>query len=167
MIKQLSLILVIVFLCSCKNDNKREVINIESAKELAYSSYGEKITTDNTIKVSTLANQYKNMRVGDTVTSKIKAQVKGVCQAKGCWMTLNLDGENEVRVTFKDYSFFVPKNISGQEVVLNGKAFVTEVSIDELRHYAEDAGKTKEEIALITESKKTYAFEADGVLLKP
>ena len=46
------------------------------------------------------------------------------------------------------------------------KAFVTEISVNELKHYAEDAGKSEEEIAEITEAEKTFAFEADGVLLK-
>jgi uncharacterized protein (DUF302 family) len=80
-------------------------------------------------------------------------------------MTLDMDGENEVMVKFKDYGFFMPLNAEG-DVVVNGKAYVSETSIDELRHYAEDAGKSEEEIAAITESKRTYSFEADGVLLK-
>jgi hypothetical protein len=105
------------------------------------------------------------MNVGDSINSKMVAKVNEVCQAKGCWMTLNLGDGDEVMVKFKDYGFFVPKDIAGKEVIINGKAFVNEVSVDEQRHYAEDAGKSKEEIALITEPKKTYSFEADGVLL--
>jgi hypothetical protein len=69
-------------------------------------------------------------------------------------------------VKFKDYGFFMPKNIAGKEVIVNGKAFVSEVSVEEQRHYAEDAGKSEDEIAAITEVKRTYTFEADGVLLK-
>ena len=68
-------------------------------------------------------------------------------------------------VKFKDYGFFMPKDIAGKEVIINGKAYVEEVSVDEQRHYAEDAGKTKEEIAKITEPKRTFSFEADGVLI--
>ena len=81
-------------------------------------------------------------------------------------MTLNLENGEEAMVKFKDYGFFMPKDISGKEVILNGKAFVNEVPVDEQRHYAEDAGKSKEEIAAITQPKKTYSFEADGVLIK-
>ena len=80
-------------------------------------------------------------------------------------MTADLGDGNEVRVTFKDYGFFMPKNISGEEVIVNGQAFVKEMPVEELRHYAEDAGKTKEEIEAITEPKRTYALVADGVLL--
>ena len=46
------------------------------------------------------------------------------------------------------------------------KAFVKETSVKELQHYAEDAGKTKEEIAKIIAPKKEFAFEAKGVLMK-
>ena len=55
---------------------------------------------------------------------------------------------------------------AGKEVVVNGKAFVAEVSVEEQRHYAEDAGRSKEEIEAITEVQKTLSFEADGVLVK-
>jgi len=66
-------------------------------------------------------------------------------------------------VRFKDYGFFVPKDISGKDVIVEGKAYSTEVSVEELRHYAEDAGKSKEEIMAITEPEQTYAFLATGV----
>ena len=85
---------------------------------------------------------------------------------KGCWMTLNMADGNQVMVKFKDYGFFVPKDIAGKEVIINGKAFVEEVSVGDQKHYAEDAGKSAEEIAAITAPKKTFSFEADGVLIK-
>ena len=106
------------------------------------------------------------MTIGDSLNTKLTARVDEVCQMKGCWMKLNLEDGNQVMVRFKDYGFFLPKDIAGKEVVINGKAFVKETSVEELRHYEEDAEKSEEEIALITTPKKTYAFEADGVLLK-
>jgi hypothetical protein len=69
-------------------------------------------------------------------------------------------------VKFKDYGFFMPKDIAGKEVIVNGKAFIEAMSVDEQRHYAEDGGESAEAIAAITEQKKTLRFEADGVLLK-
>ena len=95
---------------------------------------------------------------------KFTTKVNEVCQSKGCWMLLDL-GEDEAMVRFKDYGFFMPKNIADREVIVNGKAYVSEMSIDEQRHYAEDAGKTQEEIEAINEVKKTLSFEADGVLV--
>ena len=103
----------------------------------------------------------------DSLQTKVIGTVESVCQVKGCWMNIVMpDTGEEMFVKFKDYGFFMPKDIAGREVVLNGKAFVNEVPVEELRHYAEDAGKSKEEIEAITEPKRTYSFEADGVLLK-
>ncbi len=134
--------------------------------EIAYAYFGAKIGDDNVMTTKQLADQYKSMKVGDTINIKVAAKVIEVCQAKGCWMSLNLDNGDEAMVKFKDYGFFMPKDIAGKEVIINGKAFVNEVPVNEQRHYAEDAGKSKEEIAAISQPKKTYSIEADGVLIK-
>jgi hypothetical protein len=73
--------------------------------------------------------------------------------------------ESEAMIKFKDYAFFMPKDIAGNNVIVSGKAFISEMSVDEQRHFAEDAGKSKEEIEAITEVKTTFSFEADGVLV--
>lgn len=59
----------------------------------------------------------------------------------------------------------MPKNLVGKEVVIEGEASVKETSVKQLRHYAEDAGKSKEEIKKITEPKKEVIFMAAGVLV--
>ena len=134
--------------------------------KFAYESFGKEIIADDALEASRMAVHYEGMQVGDTVNSKMIAKVDEVCQAKGCWMKLSLDNGEQVMVKFKDYGFFMPKDIKGREVVVNGIAFVNEMSVDEQQHYAEDEGKSPEQIAAITTPKKTYSFEADGVLLK-
>ncbi|MEZ4856380.1 MAG: DUF4920 domain-containing protein [Gelidibacter sp.] len=134
--------------------------------ESSYASFGDQIDATNAMSASKMAENYKTMAVGDTINSKMTAKVIEVCQSKGCWMKLDLEDGNQVMVKFKDYGFFMPKDIAGKEVVVNGLAFVNEVPVDEQRHYAEDGGATAEEIAAITAPKKTFSFEADGVLLK-
>ncbi|WP_303315826.1 DUF4920 domain-containing protein [Flavivirga abyssicola] len=164
-----SIILVIVcalMLNSCKNKNEESSKKTLKKEAVEYVSFGKEIIANDAIAATSMASHYKTMNVGDSINSKMLAKVNSVCQSKGCWMTLNLEDGNEVMVKFKDYGFFVPKNIAGKEVIVNGKAYIKEVPIDELRHYAEDAGKSTEVIAAITEPKKTYSFEADGVLLK-
>jgi hypothetical protein len=162
------MVLSLVFV-SCKNNsNNTSEANVETAeaKEIAYASFGEQIEADNAIEAKLMADTYKEMSVGDSISTKMIAKVDEVCQAKGCWMKLDLGNDEQVMVKFKDYGFFMPKNIAGKEVIIDGKAFVSEVSVDEQRHYAEDAGKSEDEIAAITEIKRTYTFEANGVLLK-
>lgn len=151
---------------SCKNEAKTTENEVEEVKqEIAYATFGMEINDADALTSERMMEHYKTMKAGDTINSKMKGKIKEVCSAKGCWMKLDVGGENEVMVKFKDYGFFMPLNAEG-DVVINGKAFVSETSVDELRHYAEDAGKSKEEIAAITEPKRTYSFEADGVLLK-
>jgi len=144
---------------SCKNESK------ESNADVAYASFGEKITDEEVLTKDEIIEKYKNLKEGDTAFVKFTSKVNEVCQSKGCWMKLDLD-ENEAMVRFKDYGFFMPKNIAERDVIVNGKAYVSEMSIEEQRHYAEDAGKTAEEIEAITEVKRTLSFEADGVLVK-
>ena len=154
-----------LLLLACKSETKSEKQEEIVKQEIAYASFGDKITDENVISKAEAVEVYKNLKVGDTVSLKMTTKVNEVCQSKGCWMRLDL-GNEEVMVKFKDYGFFMPKNIAGKEVIVNGKAFVSEVSVEEQRHYAEDAGKPEDEIAAITEVEKTLSFEADGVLLK-
>ncbi|MBQ0786883.1 MAG: DUF4920 domain-containing protein [Oceanihabitans sp.] len=163
--KYILIAMLLTVFVACKNDTKKENTTIEETKEVAYTSFGEEIIADDAIAAASMAEHYKTMKVGDSINSKMIATVADVCQSKGCWMKLDLENGEQVMVKFKDYGFFMPKNIAGQEVIINGKAYVNEVPVEELRHYAEDAGKSAEEIAQITASKKTYSFEADGVLL--
>ena len=153
--KKLILLSAFTLLIACKAEQKKEV---------SYLSFGEETSNKNILSNDQVVEIYKNLAVGDTVNMKFSASVNEVCQAKGCWMLLDI-GTNEAMVKFKDYGFFMPKNIADKEVIVNGKAFVSEVSIEEQRHYAEDAGKSEDEIAKIIEVKKTLSLEADGVLL--
>lgn len=129
--------------------------------------FGEKISDEGAINFNELLDR---MATSEEVEAVVSGKVESVCQAKGCWMNIvSPDGsrEEEMFVKFKDYGFFMPLDISGKEVIMRGKAYKEETSVDELRHYAEDEGKSAEEIALITEPIVELKFMADGVILKP
>ncbi|MBC3847309.1 DUF4920 domain-containing protein [Winogradskyella echinorum] len=164
--KLLLFIAISLIVVSCKNEKETAENKVNEAKqEIAYASFGMEINDTDALTSERMMEHYKGLKSGDTIPAKMKAKIVEVCSKKGCWMTLDMDGENEVMVKFKDYGFFMPLDAKG-DVVVNGKAFVTETPVEELRHYAEDAGKSKEEIEAITEPKLEYRFEADGVLLK-
>ena len=151
---------------SCKDNSKTTEVKVEDTKqEIAYATFGKEINDTDALTSEDMMEQYKTLKAGDTLTTKVKGKIIEVCSKKGCWMTLDMDGENQVMVKFKDYGFFMPLNAEG-DVVMNGKAYVSETSVDELKHYAQDAGKSEDEIAAITDPKFEYGFEADGVLLK-
>ena len=97
---------------------------------------------------------------------KIKGEILSSCPMKGCWMKIKSE-EDTILVRFKDYEFFVPKDgIAGDKTIINGKLSIDTLSVALLRHYAEDAGKSLEEINKITESEVSMTFLADGVLIK-
>ncbi len=150
---------------SCKNENKEEA-SAKNEQELTYDSFGEQISVQNALSSEEMMAKYKNLKHGDTLELSFKGKVNSVCKSKGCWMELDLPEEENVMVKFKDYGFFVPKDIEEKEVLIHGKAFLAEVSVEEQRHYAEDNGKSEDEIAEITMPKRTLSFLADGVLIK-
>jgi len=159
------LVFFLVFITAQAQDAKSD----SNAKKVAaegFLSYGATINSDAVADTGQMTEKYEVLKVTDTLQVKFKATVQEVCQSKGCWMKLNLDNGQEAMVRFKDYGFFMPMDIKGKEVIVNGSAFVEEMSVEDQRHYAKDAGKTADEIARITSPKKTYGFEADGVLLK-
>ena len=125
-------------------------------------NYGEQLNAENAISVELLASKMENI---DSLNTKISGKVVEVCMAKGCWMKLETGEGKSTMVTFKDYAFFMPKDIVGKTVVLDGFSKKVTTSIDEQKHYAEDAGKSKEEIAKILSVKKEIKYEAKGVLI--
>lgn len=162
----LFLIAVLTLSISSNAQVKTKTAEVIDSPEIAYASLGIEINDKDALSIDQMYNAYEGMKLGDTLTTKMAGKVASVCQMKGCWMTLNLEDGNQVMVKFKDYGFFVPKDISGKEVVINGIAYVEETSVDDQRHIAEDAGKSEGDMAAITAPKKTFVFEADGVLIK-
>ncbi|MBT8254731.1 MAG: DUF4920 domain-containing protein [Flavobacteriaceae bacterium] len=158
--------LVLSLILSCNSNKKNEDATTSVKDEMAFTSIGKEIIADDAVSADRMAVHYADMKVGDTIASKMTGKVDEVCQSKGCWMKLDLENGEQVMVKFKDYGFFMPKDIAGKEVIINGIAYVNEMSVEEQKHYAEDAGESAEAIAAITKPKKTYSFEADGVLLK-
>lgn len=147
-------------LSSCK----KETITSNSSDD--YAIFGDSISADKAITNEEMLVLYDKLKPGDTLNIKFKSKIKSVCKKKGCWMTLELPSGKEVFVKFKDYAFFVPKNAQNENAIVNGKAFVNVESVEELKHYAKDEGKSQAAIDSIITPKTTYAFLADGVLIK-
>ena len=124
-------------------------------------TYGSATTAEGAIAVGEMDKNLKD----NQFSGKVSGKVIEVCQEKGCWMKIEKPNGEKMMVKFKDYGFFMPKNIVGKEVVLDGEAKVKEVSVKQLQHYAKDAGKSEEEIKKIKEPKKELQFVAKGVLV--
>ena len=127
-----------------------------------YKFYGELFELSESINY----NLEKDIFLNSSSKVKIEGEILSSCPMKGCWMRISVE-KDTVLVRFKDYGFFVPKSgIEGKSTIINGSLSIDTLSIAQLQHYAEDAGKSKKEIALITKPEITISFLADGVLIK-
>lgn len=133
---------------------------IKSAKK--GTSYGAGTTAVGALEVNLLEEK---LAASPKYTGKVKGTVISVCEKKGCWMKLAQTDGDGIMIRFKDYKYFMPKDIVGKDVVLEGVAEKTVTSVEMLKHYAEDAGKSKEEIEKIKEEKTEIEFIASGVLV--
>ena len=124
--------------------------------QTTYDSYGEQMTSDNAISTEEFLSAVSEVEA----TYKLSGTIEEVCQMKGCWLTLKNEEGLNVRVTFKDYGFFVPKDISGSEVILEGVAFKEVLDEELARHYAEDGKKEYKE-----SMRHSISFIASGVLV--
>ncbi len=98
--------------------------------------------------------------------NNISGEIISVCPKKGCWMNVKVDTDT-IFVKFKDYGFFVPKTgIEGKQILMSGNIFRDTISVERLRHYAEDAKQTKQEIELITEPEYKINMIAEGVAIR-
>lgn len=160
------LVVFLLLFVVCKGQETKQ--NDKNRMDLLedYQSFGEKIEANESLSSQDMAQNFDLMAVTDTLRTKFTATVTDVCQAKGCWMKLRMTDGKEAMVKFKDYGFFMPKDITGKEVVVNGKAYVETMSVEDQKHFAKDSGKSEAFIERITDPKKNYSFEADGVLLK-
>ncbi|ELR70575.1 hypothetical protein C900_03556 [Fulvivirga imtechensis AK7] len=157
------------------NNNQNVTEKISETEEVAVEqpveeemrvtgSFGEEITEEGVISTEEMLAQLER---ADSVKVKVNSEILATCKMKGCWMNVDIPGEDNMRVTFKDYGFFVPKDgAEGKNVVMEGYAKKVTTDIETLKHFAKDAGKSQEEIDAITEPKDEVTFVATGVIIK-
>ena len=125
--------------------------------------YGEKI---NSSELYAFENVKDKAYSSGNISTKISGTILETCPKKGCWMSMATNTDT-LFVRFRNYSFFVPTDgAEGKTAIIEGDLFVDTISVKMLRHYAEDAGKSKEEIEKITEPQFGLAFTADGVIIR-
>ena len=126
--------------------------------------YGEKITDiTNAYNVNDIVAKLNGGSEFPDV--KIKAKIVEVCPNKGCWLKLELNDGSKATVKMKDYGFFLPLAAIGKTVVIDGEVKLKTTSVSELKHYAEDAKKSKEEIDAITKPEKEVRVMAKGIVI--
>ena len=157
-----SLVLVLL-LGACQSEHTDgEGIAVENL----YDIYGEAITDEGAVPVQAVVAEWEQY-LGQVV--KIEGTVAAVCQMKGCWLTLQTNDGNNIRILVDrtetgDYAFTVPTDISGRRVVVQGTLAETVLTEDEQQHLAEDTDETVDPDT--RHSQTELQMRAQGVLVE-
>ena len=122
--------------------------------------YGSDIAAGKILRAKKL---HATLKSGEPVSTQLTGKVLEVCPKKGCWVKLQLEDNSTAFVKMKDYAFFVPTALEGKKVLIDGKVEMTTTSVKDLKHFAEDAKKSQEEIDTITEPKEEIKIMANGI----
>lgn len=154
-----------ILMLGCKDKENQDAISQAPipVNTDAETLYGEDFINVKILSPDQVGDIYSNLKPGDTVNVTFKAPVQAVCKEKGCWMQVDVGNTEPVMVRFKDYGFFVPKDIENKDVTVHGRAFIAEIGVEEQRHLAADAGKNQEDIDAIVKPQRSMGFTADGV----
>jgi len=160
--------LIIMVLSACQYERREvsETTNngiVFDESEKIIGEYGARISEDNNIVPAAMI--MTSLEQKETMALTVEGEIREVCQMKGCWLTMDLGNGQTMRITFKDYGFFIPKNSSGYMAVIEGEVKKEWVDVETLKHYAEDEGKSQEEIDAITEPIESFNFVANGAII--
>jgi hypothetical protein len=122
--------------------------------------FGQKLNEKKAVPADVLAKTLTEPGMSKDLI--VSGKVTEVCTMQGCWIKMQTN-EGAMMVKMKDHAFLVPLALNGKTVAVQGTAVFTETPVETLRHYAEDAGKSEEEIAKITAPKKEIVFTATGL----
>lgn len=162
--KKLALILTMVFSTMAFSQETAKKVAPPEGKALVGDFYGAAVSADAEKKAMTtgqLEKKLKKEKKAQNIT--VKGKVTDVCEKKGCWVTIESENNEKFFVKMKDYGFFVPTSLKGKNVVMEGNAETKLITVDEQKHYAEDAKKSKQEIDAITQPKEELRFVANGI----
>jgi hypothetical protein len=124
-----------------------------------YEIFGSRIEQMGEIR--SLSEIVDNADEHDNTEVFVRASVAKVCQKKGCFFVAQ-DGEAVARVTFVDYSFFVPTDSGGKTVTIVGTFGKEVLSEEKARHYAKDAGTDP---ASVSGPRPEYSIVATSVVV--
>ncbi len=127
------------------------------------SKFGAEVTAEKAVAVEDMVKTLE-AKPGEKLEVKVQGTVVEVCQAEGCWLRMK-NGDSKIMVRMKDHKWFVPTALNGKTIVLHGFAEIKETSVEQLKHYAEDAGKSQAEIDAIKEPKREVLVNATGILV--
>ncbi len=110
---------------------------------VAYEVFGSEMIEESANQSISLTSAISD--INSEVEIFIKTRITQVCKKKGCFF-IATDGETTARVSFINYSFFVPTNSLNKDVIVRGVLTEKELTVEQAQHYAEDMGENSQEI---------------------
>ncbi|MBJ2122900.1 DUF4920 domain-containing protein [Flavobacterium sp. IB48] len=158
---------IIVFMCFSALSFAQEAVDKVAPPDgnaLVGDYYGEEVSSTFSNTAITVAELEKDLKTTNKIEKvAVRGEVTDVCPKRGCWISIRTEDGASFFVKMKDYAFFVPTALKGKNVVLEGDAERKVTSVEELKHYAKDAKKSKAEIEAIKASKYEIRFLANGI----
>jgi hypothetical protein len=158
---------MILFMCFSAVSFAQEAVEKQAppaGNALLGDYYGEDVSDALISKVISVTELQKDLKTTNKIESvAVRGEVTDVCPKRGCWISVKTVDGSSFFVKMKDYAFFVPTAVKGKNVVLEGSVERKVTSVEELRHYAKDAKKTKGEIDAIKAPKEEIRFLASGI----
>jgi hypothetical protein len=110
-----------------------------AAKSEALVSRGDKLKGLPAVELTKLLASPTDF---DGKTVALEGTVRRACQTKGCWMELApTDKGPGVRITFKDYGFFVPLDSAGSKAKVEGTVKVAVLAPEKAKHYESEGAQ--------------------------
>lgn len=134
-----SLVMLCALICS----------GMVSAGEVVRLSEPVLVTDTHEVFGSPLPESGEMLKIGELIENSasyqgrdvlVSTRIAKVCQKKGCFFVAQ-HGAETVRVTFKDYGFFIPSDSGGKTVTLAGTFARKRLSPEQAAHIAEDMGE--------------------------
>ena len=130
-------------------------------------AYGKPLTGEDTTKISVLMAEPDKF-IGKTV--RVEGLVTGVCEKRGCWMSLASDEEfQELRIKVDDGVIVFPIEAKGKHAVAEGEFTKIEMTMEQTlaykKHHAEEHNEEFDP-ATVTEPLTYYQIKATGALIR-
>ena len=156
--KIISIFAGLSLLVACSSSNEI----IETVEIKAFGPY--EVDDSKAISTQEMLRQFKAENGDQEFT--FEGKITEVCSNAGCWVSIDRGNGETFMVRFKDH-FTIPLNTKiGSTAYLHGLAYMDTVQVEDLKHFAQDAGKSEAEIEKITKPEYSLNFEADGILFK-
>ncbi len=109
-------------------------------KTASHETFGEPMLND--IKLSNMSEILQSPDAYLGKTFSVQTNVANVCQKKGCFFIAQ-QGNETIRISFKDYGFFLPTDAGGKQVTLVGELIRHEVSPELATHFSQDLSQSR------------------------